>query len=393
MLICGGVGGEPFELPMEVDGIPHMLIIGPTGTGKSTILSAMTCGFLREPGARVFIFDVGRSSYVLARCLGADYYDVGAADGEPLCPLAILDQPDGLTWLEAWFERLFARWPDEATGINKLVFTEDEFGDFMSAVRECRTPRPGRERVYTLEGLRGKMYGGVHARDRIKRILNKYVTSYGHIFNGHQEHTSDAKVVVYETSELMQMDLKFAGPAMELMLRSVSSQLDGSHRSWLIFDEFWRFLRDPVAAETLYDWLRTFRKQNCGIIATSQSLVEIANSPLCELLIESMPAKIFLPNRAASGAWVREKYLQLGVSEHETNFIAGGIPHQDFFYTSPAGARQAQLELGPVAKAIVAATGSTDVQRARQIWAEHPSAEAFTEAWLRDRVPGWQPNL
>jgi type IV secretory pathway VirB4 component len=73
MLICGGVGGEPFELPMEVDGIPHMLIIGPTGVGKSTLLGAMTCGFLQEPGARVFILDVGRSSYVLARCLGADY--------------------------------------------------------------------------------------------------------------------------------------------------------------------------------------------------------------------------------------------------------------------------------------------------------------------------------
>jgi hypothetical protein len=81
------------------------------------------------------------------------------------------------------------------------------------------------------------------------------------------------------------------------------------------------------------------------------------------------------------------------LSRAMVHLTAGGVPHQDFFYTSPAGARQAQLELGPVAKAIVAATGSTDVQRARQIWTEHPSAEAFTEAWLRERVPGWQPSL
>jgi type IV secretion system protein TrbE len=395
MLTCGGAGGEPFTLPTEVDGVPHMLMIGPSGMGKSTLLGAMTCAFLQEPNARVFILDVGRSSYVLARCLGADWFNVGGDDSQPLCPLAALDQGEkGLHWLADWFERLFARWPDES-GLSNTKFSlgEDELEDFISSLRQCRTPRPGEERVYDLLGLRAKIRGGVHARTRIRKVLYKYVTDYGHIFGGSSESASTARVTVYEIGELLRMSQKFAAPAMELILHSIMSQLDGRHRSWVFIDEFWSVLGDETAADELYTWLRTFRKLNCGIIASSQSLIEIARSPMCGLLIESMPGLILLPNPRAYSPRIRDLYLDLGVSEHETSIIAGSTPHRDFLYTSPKGARLASLNTGPVGQAIYGSTSDAEVQRAQQIWKEHPTTKAFTDAWLRERVPGWQPGV
>lgn len=392
MLICGGVGGEPFTLPIESHGVRHLLMIGPTGSGKSTLLQAMACAYSRVKDAKIFVLDVGRSSYVLARCLGADYFDVGAQDGVPLCPLAALDHENGLQWLQGWFERLFYHWPGEG-GIGQFELSEREMEDFTSSLKQCRDPRPGVLPAYSLGQLRERIYEGTTANNRIRRILDKYISDYGNIYNGSQQHITHGHVVVYETSELMGMPDKFASPAMELILYSILNQLDGKTPTWIIIDEFWRFLGNETAAEALHEALRLARRKLCGIIGCSQSLIEITQSPLCNLLVESMPLRIFLPNNAAASSQIRDKYLDLGVSEHEAGIIASGTPHQDFLFTCPEGARVGQLILDPVGQAICAATGDRDVQEAKHIWEECQNSEEFLDKWLNARVAGWQPGV
>ncbi len=73
-------------------------------------------------------------------------------------------------------------------------------------------------------------------------------------------------------------------------------------------------LSDEVSRDWLYDAIRTFRKRNAGITLATQSLTEIAHSPYRDLLLESCPGKIFLPNPEAKGAYVREAYLKLGLA-------------------------------------------------------------------------------
>jgi type IV secretory pathway VirB4 component len=88
MLITGGTGLEPFSLPLEVHGNRHILILGPTRTGKSTLLAAIVTAYTGIPQSRILWLDVDYSSFVLAHLLGAQYRDVGARDGLGLNPLS-----------------------------------------------------------------------------------------------------------------------------------------------------------------------------------------------------------------------------------------------------------------------------------------------------------------
>jgi type IV secretion system protein VirB4 len=375
-LVCGGAGSRsPFYFPTHINGVANQLIVGPVGAGKSSLLGAMVSAYLGIPAARIAWLDLDYSSFVLAHLLGADYRDMGAQDTPPLCPLSFLDQPDGVEWLFGWFERLFARWNFE--------LDEKQSEDFAMRLREAR-----RTEVRTMSGLFAIIPG---EQQRIRRILRHYTTYWKHIFDGEPTATANNRVSVYEMRGLVGLGRRASAPAIELILHSIISNIDGSP-TWVFCDEFWSLLADEVSSEWLFDAIRTLRKRNAGFVGCTQSLVEITNSPYRDLLLESCPGKILLPNPEARGEYVREAYYKLGLNEHEVAIIAGATPQRHYYYRCPIGSRLFTLALGDVAKAICASTGYQDVQRARAILAESPNGH-FTDAWLSERLPGFEYQL
>ena len=365
-LICGGAGSQtPFFYPTHVNGIASQLIVGPTGSGKSTLLSALATAYLGLPNARIAWLDLDYSSFVLAHLLGADYRDMGAQDTPPLCPLALLDLPDGLEWLFGWFERLFARWG--------LDLDERQSEEFAFCLREAR-----RQGIRTLSGLRAIIPG---EQGRIRRILRHYTTYWKHIFDGEPGDAADNRMTVFETRGLIGLGKRASAPATEFILHWIISRLDGSP-TWIFADEFWSLLGDEVSAEWLFESIRTLRKKNAGFVGCTQSLVEIVNSPYRDLLLESCPGKVFLPNSEASGEYVREAYHKLGLNGHQIDLIANATPHKHFYYRCPIGSRLFVLVLGDVARAICASTGYRDVQMARRVLSESPNSETFLDNWL-----------
>jgi len=55
----------------------HILIVGPTGAGKSVLLALMAMAWTGLEGARVRWIDLDYSSFVAAHALGADYRELG----------------------------------------------------------------------------------------------------------------------------------------------------------------------------------------------------------------------------------------------------------------------------------------------------------------------------
>lgn len=377
-LVCGGAGSKaPFYFPTHINGVANQLIVGPVGMGKSSLLGAMACAYLGITNARIAWLDLDYSSFVLAHLLGdlADYSDMGAQDTPPLCPLALLDQPDGLDWLFGWFERLFARWNFE--------LDERQSEEFAFCLRDAR-----RTGVRTISGLRALLPG---EQGRIRRILRQYSTYWKHIFYGDAANASTRPVTVYELRGLAGLGKRASAPATELILHSIISGLDGSP-TWIFADEFWSLLGDEVSAEWLFDSIRTGRKKNCGFAGCTQSLTEIVNSPYCGLLLESCPGRIYLPNHETRGDYVGDAYHTLGLNDHEISIISGASPQREYYYRSPIGSRLFTLALGDLAKNLCAATGYNHVQLARRILAESPD-DQFLDAWLSERLPDWQYRL
>ena len=99
LIYADAAGATPFRLNLHVGDVGHTLIIGPTGTGKSTLLAMIAAQFRKYRNAKVFCFDKGYSIYCLTEAVGGAHYDVGDRDSNlTFCPLAESD----ITWAEGW---------------------------------------------------------------------------------------------------------------------------------------------------------------------------------------------------------------------------------------------------------------------------------------------------
>jgi len=277
-----------------------------------------------------------------------------------------------------WFTRLFRRWD--------LIIDEVQAADLTSTLELAKT-----------QGIRSLFIFAHLLQDpRMRGILNNYIKGgkWGHIFDGDPDNfparAAGGAVSVYEMRSLVALGDRAAAPATELILHGCESRM-GETPTFIYVDEAWRMLSDEVSRDWLYDAIRTFRKRNAGITLATQSLTEIANSPYRDLLLESCPGKIFLPNPEAKGAYVREAYLKLGLSEREINIIGNAVPRREYYFHSALGRRLFTLNLGPIALALCAATGHRDVNQARELLQRY-GHEQFLDAWLAARGFGPMPE-
>jgi len=374
-IICGGSGREPFYLPSHLGGVSNQLVIGPTASGKSSYLGALVSAITGIPNARVVWLDLDYSSFVLAHAMGATYQELATDGSSPLCPFVYLDDPDGTGWLFEWFRRLFKRWDISLSGT--------ETNDLTEALRLAKS-----------RGIRTMtLFVRLIQTARLREVLANYTTGnkWGHIFDGTPDNSAalGGAVTVIEMRPLTVLGPAAEAPGTELLLHAVERTM-GVDPVWIIADEGWRLLSDPISAAWLWEAIRTFRKRNAGITLATQSLTEVAESSYRNLLLESCPGKIFLPNSDVSGEYVREAYLKLGVSEREVSIIGAAIPQRQYFYHSSRGKRLFQLDLGRIAMALCTATGSTDVDLGRQLLKSH-GPKGFLHAWLRAK--GLEPAL
>ena len=67
----------PFRL--HVSDVGHMLVVGPTGVGKSVPLSLIALQFQRYADSQITTFDKGNSACVAVLALGGQHHALGAA--------------------------------------------------------------------------------------------------------------------------------------------------------------------------------------------------------------------------------------------------------------------------------------------------------------------------
>jgi type IV secretory pathway VirB4 component len=54
-----------------------MMIVGPTGAGKSVLLALIALQFRRYPGSQLYIFDMGRSARAATLAMGGAHHGLG----------------------------------------------------------------------------------------------------------------------------------------------------------------------------------------------------------------------------------------------------------------------------------------------------------------------------
>ncbi len=102
-------GSTPFRLDLHVGDVGHTMIVGPTGAGKSVLLSFLALQWKRFPGAQVFVFDKGSSSRAAVLGIGGAAIDLGSQGAPAFQPLARIDQPSARSAALDWILGLLAQ--------------------------------------------------------------------------------------------------------------------------------------------------------------------------------------------------------------------------------------------------------------------------------------------
>lgn len=360
-------GSSPFRLNLHVDDVGHTLIFGPTGSGKSTLLALIAAQFRRYSQAQIFAFDKGKSLYPLTKAAGGDHYEIGGEMGAlAFCPLGELSAAADRAWAAEWIETLVS--------MQGVTITPDHRN---AIARQIGLMAEARGRSLS------DFVSGVQMRE-IKTALHHYTVDgpMGQLLDAEQDGLTLGTFQTFEVEELMNMGERNLVPVLLYLFRRIEKRLTGNP-SLIILDEAWLMLGHATFRDKIREWLKVLRKANCAVVLATQSISDAEQSGIIDVLKESCPTKICLPNGAARESGTREFYERIGFNERQIEIVATAIPKREYYVASPEGRRLFDMALGPVALAFVGASGRQDLKHINELSQQH--GPDWPMHWLRTR--------
>lgn len=376
-------GSTPFRLATHVGDVGHMMIVGPTGGGKSVLLGLLALQFRRYEGAQVYIFDKGFSARAAVLAMGGAHHALGLGGGSGEGARAIAFQP--LRGIDAASERAWAaEWIAGLLAHEKVVVTPEVREALWSALTSLATA-PVEER--TLTGLALLLQSAP-----LRMALAPYTLEgpFGALLDAAEDDLPVADVQCFETEALMGQ-AGVVAPLLGYLFHRLEERFTG-RPTLLILDEAWVFLDNPIFAARIREWLKVLRKKNVAVVFATQSLADIADSAIAPAIIESCPQRILLPNDRAIEPQSEAAYARFGLNARQVELIARATPKRHYYLQSARGNRLFELGLGPVALALCGASDPDTQKRIDAILAEH-GARDFAAHFLRRAGLGWAAKL
>lgn len=363
-------GGTPFRVVLHNGDVGHTFIGGPTGAGKSVLLGMIAASHFRYPDARFFGFEKGESMLALCLAAGGSHYnflddETSSAATIGFSPFGHIDRLTDRTWAIEYVETILT--------LHGVKVDLDISAEITRAINLLQT-RPLEMRSFT------DFNQLIQIRD-VKQVLMLYESSLaGGMLNARRDSISTSRFTVFEMEKLMEMNDKHVVPVLLYLFRIIERTLDGSP-TIICLDEAWLMLQHPMFEEKLKEWFKVLRKANALVIFATQELQDVADSPIASTIFSSCQTKILLPNASAEMEDNKRLYKSIGLSDREIELLTLATPKRDYFFTSPAGRRLFQMELGPVALSFLAASGADDRKAVKEL--RHLHGDDWVPFWLK----------
>ncbi|RHW16865.1 conjugal transfer protein TrbE [Sphingomonas gilva] len=376
-------GSTPFRLSTHIGDVGHMLIVGPTGAGKSVLLALLALQFRRYPSAQVYVFDKGFSARAAVLAMGGAHHALGLGgehEGEarPIAfqPLRHIDRGDERAWAAEWIAALLA---------HEHVAVTPEIKEALWSALNSLATAPVEER--TLTGLALLLQSTA-----LRSALAPYTLEgpFGRLLDAAEDDLAIADVQCFETEALMGQ-AGVVAPVLTYLFHRLEERFDG-RPTLLVLDEAWIFLDHPLFAARIREWLKTLRKKNVAVVFATQSLADIAGSSIAPAIIESCPQRILLPNDRAIEPQSRAAYERFGLNDRQIELVSRATPKRQYYLQSARGNRLFELGLGPVALALCGASDPATQTRIDALLAEHGQGD-FARRFLSDAGLDWAAGL
>ena len=380
LLHASTAGSTPFRLSTHVGDVGHMLVVGPTGAGKSVLLALLALQFRRYADSQVYIFDKGFSARAAVLAMGGAHHalGLGADAGETLAfqPLRRIDDATERSWAVEWIAALLT---------HEKVTVTPEVKDAVWSALGSLASAPDEER--TLTGLTLLLQSNA-----LRTALGAYTLDgpYGRLLDAAEQNLAFADVQCFETEALMGQ-ASVVAPVLTYLFHRLEERFDG-RPTLLILDEAWIFLDHPLFAARIREWLKVLRKKNVAVLFATQSLADIASSSIAPAIIESCPQRILLPNDRAIEPQSREAYERFGLNDRQIELVSRATPKRQYYLQSARGNRLFELGLGPIALALCGASDPVTQARIDAMIAEGGQAE-FAARFLAGTGLDWAAEL
>lgn len=381
LMQCVTTGDTPFRFNLHVGDVGHTVVLGPTGAGKSTLLGLIAVQLLRYRNMQVFAFDKGRSMKCLCEAVGGKHYEIGgevAVRESNIASMLKTDEPNRSGELqklsfaplahvgESAVERQWAQtWIEDLLQLNGLEITPAVRNQISEALEST-----ARGRVQTLS-----FFARAIQNRNVKLVLEQYIEQPGKdsLFDAEADSISDSNFSCFELDELMGHGPKVVLPVLTYLFHRIERSLHGQP-AVIVLDEAWVMLGHAVFRDKIREWLKTLRRSNCAVVMATQSLSDLSKSGIADVINESCVTKIFLPNPLANQAGSVELYQMMGLNNFQIEIVQKAIPKREYYIATTKGHRLFNLALGPLALAIIGASGREVLEHIQMLKNRHGSA-------------------
>nr|WP_313040201.1 conjugal transfer protein TrbE [Brevundimonas diminuta] len=366
LAVARTAGSTPFRLVLHVGDVGHAMVVGPTGAGKSVLLSFLALQWFRYRDARVVFFDKGRSARAATLAAGGRWRALEPGAAFSLQPLARIDREEERAWAAEWIAETVRQ-----AGLEPTPTVREEIWAALEALAEA----PPEQRTLTVfcalvqnravaAGLEALTLKGPH----------------GAMLDGAGESLAPSRFDTFELEALMATP-SAVGPVLAALFHHLEQSFDG-RPTLLVLDEAWLLLGETAFAAKIREWLKTLRKKRVAVVFATQSLDDVAASTIAATLIESCPTQVFLPNPRALEPASADLYRGFGLNRRQLELIAFAAPKRAYYWRQPQGRRLFDLRLTGVGLALCGA-GSPEDQSLIDTVLRRSDAAGFAREFLK----------
>lgn len=350
-----------YNFNLHVGDVGHTLIVGPTGAGKSVLLGLIASQFMRYKNAKVIFFDKNKSSEVLCRCSGGQFYDIGSDFSFQI--MEKINDEKYKSFVREWLFSIVYLEKEELSIEEKNLIT-----DTLNLLSQ----KSEKYRTFT-------SFIGFLTNNRLKRIYENYVSgTYKKYFN-RENKVEKNNFVVYEMNSILK-DTKLVNFILSYLFFTIEHEMLDGKPTLILIDEAWVSLNNEHMKKQIEEWLRELRKKNASVIFATQNLLEIDRSSIAPVIFESCKTKIMLPNERAFTS--SELYGKIGLSEEEIGKVQGATPQEEYFVKNEIGSALIRFELGKEAVYYVGSNHVSDGEKIKEISEKTNNIDEINKKWL-----------